>query len=135
LKFGKTIIIIKTQQLIPESIDGQCDVSSEKVYNNLNKAMVEFHNALFKKNHKSFYTHQDIVILNECRTIVPSGKTAKGGEDAIEIDISKAFTFALSSIKEIPVFNEFDNFKSYQNQLIKNLSLYMVSVNKPNLFF
>ena len=53
LKFGKTILIIKTQQLLPDSIDGQCDVSSEEVYNNLNKAMVEFHNAIFKTNHKS----------------------------------------------------------------------------------
>jgi hypothetical protein len=135
LKLGKTIIIIKTQQLLPESIDGQCNVSSEEVYNNTNKAMVEFNHALFKKNHKSFYSHQDIVILDECRTIVPSGITTKGVDDLIEVDVSKAFTSALSTIKEIPVFNEFDNFKSYQNQLIKNLSLYMVLVNKPNLFF
>jgi hypothetical protein len=40
--------------------------------------MVEFNNALFKKNHKSFYSHQDIAILDECRTIVPSGITTKG---------------------------------------------------------
>ena len=91
LKLAKTTIIIKTQQLLPESIDGQCSVSSEEVYNNMNKAMVEFNNALFKKNHKSFYSHQDIVILDECRTIVPSGKTAKGGEDVIEIDLQSFY--------------------------------------------
>jgi hypothetical protein len=134
LKLGKTIIIINTQQVLPKSIDGQCSVSSEEVYNYMSKAMVEFNNALFKKHHESFYSHQDIVILDECRTIVPSGITTKGVHDLIEVHISKAFTSALSTIKEIPVFNEFDNFKSHQNQLIKNLSLYVVLVNKPNLF-
>jgi hypothetical protein len=136
LKLGKTIIIIKTQQLRPDSIDGECSVSSEEVYNNMNKAMVEFNNALFKKNHKSFYSHQDIVILDECRTIVPSGITTKGVDGLIEIDISKAFTSALSSIKEIPVYNEFDSWKVFVNDLLINdLSLYIVLVNKPNLFF
>ena len=137
LKLGKTIIIIKTQQLRPESIDGECSVSSEEVYNNMNKAMVEFNNALFKKNDKSFYSHQDIVILeDECRTIVPSGITTKGVDDLIEIDISKAFTYALSTIKEIPVYNEFDIWKVFVTDLLINdLSLYIVLVNKPNLFF
>ena len=138
LKLAKTILIIKTQQLRPESIDGECSVSSEEVYNNMNKAMVEFNNALFKKNHKSFYSHQDIAILDECRTIVPSGITTKGVgvDDLIEIDISKAFTSALSTIKEIPVYNEFDIWKGFVDDLIINdFSLYIVLVNKPNLFF
>ena len=59
-----------------------------------------------------------------------------GVDDLIEIDISKAFTSALSSIKEVPVYNEFDIWKVFvAGLLIKDLSLYIVLVNKPNLFF
>ena len=39
VELDKTIFIIRTQQLVPDSLDGECSVSSEAVYNNLNKAM------------------------------------------------------------------------------------------------
>ena len=40
----------------------------------MNKAMFKFNQALFNPLHKSFYTDTDIDVLNEYRTIVPSGK-------------------------------------------------------------
>ena len=56
--------------------------------------------------------------------------------DCSEIDISKAFTSSLSVIDAIPIFNEFDNWKVYNNTYdIKELSLYKVKSNKINLFF
>jgi len=53
----------------------------------------------------------------------------------LEIDISKAFTHALSQIKQIPIFCEFDVFEKYNGQPIKNLSLYIVENKNVNLFF
>ena len=98
--------------------------------------MTEFHKALFRTNHKSFYTHQDVVILDECRSIVPSGSFTKGVDHhLVEVDISKAFTAAFCSIKEIPIFNEFDNFKLYSDLPIKKLSLYIVKVKNCIFFF
>ena len=128
IKLNKTTFIIKTQQLVPDSLDGEVSVSSEIVYNNMNKAMTKFNKSLFKNEHKSFYTHQDVKILDGYRTIVPCGRLTEVDGDIIELDISKAFSFAFKSIKEIPVFNEFDNFgKFYYNRPIKKLSLYVVS--------
>jgi hypothetical protein len=135
VKLGKVTFMIKTQQLVPDTIDGECSVSSAEVYNNLNKAMVTFNTALFRNDHKSFYSHHDIDILDECRTIVPCGLIKEVEEELIEIDISKAFTAALCDIKEIPIFNQFDIFKPYCNQCIKKLSLYIVKAKNSNLFF
>jgi hypothetical protein len=56
-------------------------------------------------------------------------------QDLIEIDISKAYTYALSQITEIPVFNEFDNFEYYNNDAINELSLYIVKTNIYDTFF
>ena len=94
----------------------------------------------FKNNHKSYYSTQDVKILECYRTIVPSGVLVNCSKCALtEIDISKAFTYAFSSIMLIPIFNEFDTwkpwkrcFKSYD---IKDLSLYMVKAHNQNLFF
>jgi len=136
LKLGKIMFMMKTQQLVPDSLDGMCSVSSEIVYNNMNQAMTLFHTQLFKNDHKSFYTHQDITILDEYRSIVPLGRLIEGGInlDLVELDISKAFSAAFKNIHRIPIFNIFDTFKPYHNQQIKSLTLYIVFVKKHNLF-
>ena len=139
LKFNKIIFMIKTQQLVPDSLDGSCSVSCENIYNNMNKAMTIFNSKLFRNEHKSFYTHQDVIILDEYRTIVPNGrlKTIDGNEVAInlvEIDVSKAFSEAFTHIYEIPIFNIFDAYKQFNNQDIKPLNLYIVYARKTNLF-
>ena len=54
----------------------------------------------------------DVAILDECRTIVPSGYF-----DIVEIDRTKAFTWAFKQIRFIPVFNEFDSWKHYSNDI------------------
>jgi hypothetical protein len=46
--------------------------------------------------------------------------------DLAEIDISKAHTAAFSKIKQIPIFNEFDIWKKYNNEPLKPYNLYQV---------
>ena len=54
--------------------------------------------------------------------------------DLVEIDVSKAFTHAFTEITEIPVFNEFDNFRFYNNEPISLNNMYIVKVHSGNLF-
>ena len=74
LRFEKKTYIIATQNLVPSCIHGSVRVKCETTFNNMNKAMFKFNKALFNPLHKSFYTDTDIDVLNEYRTIVPSGK-------------------------------------------------------------
>ena len=41
------------------------------------------------------------------------------------MDISKAYTAAFTKIRNIPVFNEFDHFKPYNGDEIKDCSLHI----------
>ena len=164
LRFEKKTYIIATQNLVPSCIHGTVRVKCETTFNNMNKAMFKFNKALFNPLHKSFYTDTDIDVLNEYRTIVPSGKlednyrhieyrekfnqmTGKvenqeyhhfieaSHKNACEIDMTKAFTHALTKMKKIPVFNQFDKWVKYNGEEIEDLVLYTVEVYKANLFF
>ena len=148
---------IKTQNLVKTIIDGDVCVNTEMTYNNMNVAMFNFNKALFQKNHLSFYNETDIKILDECHSIVPSGELNRYyqlynnltkeysnfwcdyRDDFIEIDMSKAFTYAMTLISEIPVFNQFDIWKEYDKRTMdinKNhdLTLYMVKSRDENIF-
>ena len=164
LRFEKNTYIVATQNLVPSCIHGSVRVKCETTFNNMNKAMFRFNKALFNPLHKSFYTDTDIDVLNEYRTIVPSGKledkyrhieyrekfnqmTGKvenqeyhyfieaSHKNACEIDMTKAFTHALTKMKKIPVFNQFDKWVKYNGEEIEDLVLYTVEVYKANLFF
>jgi len=104
----------------------------------MNEAMTTFNNRLFRQEHKSFYTQEDVDILDEYRTFANVGwlrAKPKGLKDLVEIDRNKAFTAAFSEITQVPVFNEFDNFRSYQGEPIEDLTLYVVRAEKYDLFF
>ena len=135
--FNNINIIIRTQQLITSSTDGIIVVDSEEVYNKMNEAMTKYNKQLFKKEHKSYYTEQDIDVLDEYRTVVNVGKILPidEDEDMVEIDVTKAFTKAFTNISKIPIFNEFDNFPPYDNSKIQDDNLYIIEVNKLTLFF
>ena len=164
LRFEKKTYIIATQNLVPSCIHGSVRVKCETTFNNMNKAMFKFNKALFNPLHKSFYTDTDIDVLDEYRTIVPSGKiqdkyrhieyrekfnqmTGKvenqeyhhfieaSHKNSCEIDMTKAFTHALTKMKKIPVFNQFDKWVKYNGEEIEDLVLYTVEVYKANLFF
>ena len=138
MTFNKTTFIIKGQQLSPSGIDGTVEVCQEDTYNRMNEAMTVFNNRLFRQEHKSFYTQEDVDIMDEYRTFANVGwLRAKPNSltDLVEIDESKAYTAAFSRITQIPVFNEFDNFRAYQGESIDDLTLYVVRAEKHDLFF
>ena len=137
LKLGKTKFIIKTQNLIKSSCDGYIAIDDEITYNKMNKAIFNFNKYLFNPLHKSFYNDIDVAILNEARTIVPSGLfcCAKAfPTDVFEADVSKAFTLAFMSMKQIPVFNQFDIWQIYTDNIdittLYNLILYHIEVQE-----
>jgi hypothetical protein len=138
-EFNKINIRIQTQHLIKGEFDGVVCVNNEEVYNSMNQAMCNFNKSLFKVGHKSFYSEVDIQILDEYRTVANTGLFVDIDDDTkqnlVEIDISKAYTYALSQITEIPIFNEFDNFEYYNNEPINELSLYIVKNNTYDAFF
>ena len=111
-------MLIRTQQLAISNNDGECNVSSAEIYNDMSSAMNKFNNALFKSEHKSYYSKQDIDILDESRTVVPIGLFTEVVDDLVAIDVSKAFTHAFSQSVEIPIFNGFDSFTIYNNEPI-----------------
>ena len=55
-------------------------------------------------------------------------------KNACEIDMTKAFAHALTKMKKIPVFNQFDKWVKYNGEEIEDLVLYTVEVYKANLF-
>ena len=131
VKLNKILYNIKTQNLVKTSVDGCVAVKSEKTYNKLNQAMFDFNKSLFNPLHKSFYNDIDVAILDEARTIVPVGLLCdKVSKEIVEIDISKAFTSAFMKMKEIPVFNQFDTWKVYDETVdinsLHELTLYYI---------
>ena len=98
-------------------------------------------NSIFNEKHKSYYTDTDIDILNECRTIVPSGiiKKPEVEKKVAEIDINKAFTKAFTSIKTIPMSRQFNIWRKWSSKLntddMPSLTLYMVEVKEANMMF
>ena len=78
----------------------------------MHKANNQFYSSIFKPEHKSFFSNQDIAMLNGNRTIAPSGCLREPcSEKLIEIDIGKAYSAAFSCITELQTFTEFDTWK------------------------
>jgi hypothetical protein len=148
-----TVFIIKSQQIVDWAIDGMMEVDDANTFNRMHDAKTEFYHQLFKMEHRSYYSNQDLEILNECRTVANLGWLKKLEKQAFsrsrhhrpeaiprsslaEIDISKAYTGAFMRIKAVPVFNEFDVWEPYKRgQRIRNLSLYLVEASEFDLFF
>ena len=64
---------IRTKQLTPTCVHGVINVAPDDEINKVNVAMNRFNVRLFKINHISYYTRQDIDILDEFRTISDLG--------------------------------------------------------------
>ena len=126
---------IKLQNLSTHSIDEDVSVENEKLFNDMNGEMFNFNKKIFNDAHKSYYSQTDIDILDEARTIVPTGYFKNNStNETVEIDRTKAFTKAFSKITHIPVFTEFDIWKPYQNEELQALNLYLVEASRGNLF-
>ena len=118
---------LESRKLIKSAIDGIVVIDDETTYNNMANAMNTLNCKLFAKTHKSYYTNDDIAILEEYRTKPLVGMIGNNKyTNIVELDISRAYTSLFSEITKIPVFNEFDNFKEYNNDPIQPYSLYVV---------
>ena len=100
----------------------------------MNKAHNTFYGSIFKTEHLSFYSNQDVSILDENRRVVPFGRLRDlCEEDLVEIDIGKAFSAAFCSIEKIPIVNEFDIWKIYSTDTTtSDFNLYAIYTDKPN---
>ena len=142
LEKDKTITyIISTQDLSKDTLERDIDADTEDKYNRIAEAMFVFNKKLFSSSHMSQYDDVDIEILDECRTVVPLGYLDKTVEfkNLVEIDRTKAFTWAFNQISKIPIFNAFDSWKAWDGTLdinkLSSLTLYKVEVSKGNMFF
>ena len=142
LEEDKTVnYIISTQDLSKDTLERDIDADTEEKYNRIAEAMFIFNKKLFSSSHMSQYDDVDIEILDECRTVVPLGYLDKNVDvkNLVEIDRSKAFTWAFNQITKIPIFNAFDSWKAWDRTLdinkLSSLTLYKVEVLKGNMFF
>ena len=136
MEFNEQVFILRTQQLITSVIQYPIVVDREIIYNKMNEAMVNFNTQIFKATHKSYYTQEDIDILDEYRTVANLGMiTEKPNEKLSEIDISKAYTSAFCKITHIPIFNEFDAFQPYTGQALEPYTLSTVKNKALNMMF
>jgi hypothetical protein len=101
----------------------------------MTKASNTIREQLFKSEHLSYYNNIDIDILDECRSIPPSGLLLSIADNAnfVEIDISKAYTSELKQIDMIPIFNQFYEWMEYSNDTIEDYTLYRVSSTTTNI--
>ena len=142
LEKDKTITYtVSTQDLSKDTIERDISTNMEDKYNRIVEAMFNFNKKLFSSSHMSQYDDVDIVILDECRTVVPLGYLEKNIDvnELVEIDRTKAFTWAFNQITSIPIFNAFDSWKVWDGTLdinkLSSLTLYKVEVVKGNMFF
>ena len=133
--------IISTQDLSKDTLERDIDADTEEKYNRIAEAMFIFNKKLFSSSHMSQYDDVDIEILDECRTVVPLGYLDINIDvnELVEIDRSKAFTWAFNQITKIPIFNAFDSWKAWDGTLdinkLSSLTLYKVEVSKADMFF
>ena len=132
---------VSTQDLSKDTLERDIATDTEEKYNRIAEAMFIFNKKLFSSSHMSQYDDVDIEILDECRTVVPLGYFDKNVEfkNLVEIDRTKAFTWAFNQISKIPIFNAFDSWKAWDGTLdinkLSSLTLYKVEVSKGNMFF
>ena len=73
-------------------------MDEEQIYNKMSDVMFNFEMSVFKNEHKSYYSQQDINILDEFRTVANVGAILPVNDQkgTIEIEISKAYTAAFT---------------------------------------
>ncbi len=134
-RWNKQTFIIKTQQLTPEELDGYIYTNKAEVYDKIDEVFADMRNKIFKMEHKSYYNTEDMILLDTCRTVANVGWLSNPilddyklrGMKLVEIDMTKAFTWAFCQIKSIPIFNAFDIWRPWKaGSAIKPLNLYIL---------
>jgi hypothetical protein len=98
-RWNKQSFIVKTQQLTPTEIDGMLVTDQGKVYDKIDEVFADVRQKVIKMEHKSFYNAEDMAILDACRTTANVGwllQEPKSTCNLVEIDVTKAFTWAFS---------------------------------------
>ena len=72
-KFNNQKFIIESQQLVKSEIDGILCCDDEGVYNRCSDAKQEFKMKMLKQDHKSYYSEQDVEIMDEYHSEAPVG--------------------------------------------------------------
>ena len=137
-KFNDIQINIYKQSLTSDGFDGEIEVKTVEHYKAIQEIKNNINKKVFIKSHASSYTDEDKIILDEYRTIAPCGNFVEFGEpieNLIEIDITKAYSYSMSCINQIPIFNEFDIWKQYNGHKLEDFELYMVLVEEQSMFF
>lgn len=133
--------IVTEQRLIKYSIKDDVKMDNINDYDRSYNLLEKLKKKVFLREHLSYYSESDIDILDSYRTIASLGRFLNNGEEfidilkMIEIDVSKAYTFQFSKITKIPVFNIFDKFVLYNNEIIEDYNLYMVETFEENILF
>ena len=80
--------IIRNQHLSHSTTDGIIETEDVNVYNKMNDSMFDMEMSIFKNEHKSYYSQQDIDILDEYRSVPNVGSLAELNKCSyVEIDI------------------------------------------------
>ena len=122
LKFNKTILNIRSQDLINCAVERSEYTNNADVFNRVNEGMFYFNKKLFNPHHKSYYHKDDKNIFDTACSIAPTGYLDTGfiNGKGVEIDMNKAYTKGTMDITRIPIFCEFDIWK---NMIMRNTTL------------
>ena len=90
-----------------------------------------------RNEYKSYYSKEDLQIYSECRTVANTGilHCNQNIANTVEIDVSKAYSAAVTKILMIPIFTIFDKWQEYSGEDIKNFHLYVVESKEFDTFF
>lgn len=128
LQIGKLNIVLLPANNDPNK--GQLiNYDSLEEYNKYTKTFDNFYNNIVKKEYLSDI-NPSVMEIEDHYTIKP----ILGYFDNYEpkpfntIDENKAYTECLSQIKEVPLFNYFDIYKTYTNEAIEDLTYYIIEV-------
>ena len=141
LKFNKTILNIRSQDLINCAVERSEYTDDASVFNRVNEGMFKFNKALFNPHHKSYYHKDDKQIFDIAHSIASCGYMDTVMKDkGVELDRNKAYTKGTMDITKIPIFCEFDIWKKYDYEKndfnkMNELTLYLVKSKVKNMFF
>ena len=142
LKFNKTLLNIRSQDLINCAVERSEYTDSADVFNKVNEGMFHFNKMLFNPHHKSYYHKDDKKIFDTAYSIASTGYLDHGvaKDKGVEIDLNKAYTKGTMDITRIPIFCEFDIWTDYDHEKhdfnkMNDLTLFYVKSKVKNMFF
>ena len=141
LKFNKTLLNIRSQDLINCAVERSEYTDGADVFNKVNEGMFYFNKMLFNPHHKSYYHKDDKKIFDTAYSIAPTGYLDHGvvKDKGVEIDMNKAYTKGTMDITRIPIFCEFDiwvdyDYDKHDFNKMNDLTLFYVKSKVKNLF-